>query len=241
MANAPLLIEPNYGNGGMNFLQLLQALQRESSTSGTVPSTCQNQVGDFARLVNWLAAAWMDIQNQRPDWFFMQQPVQFNTVTGQSSYTAAQAGLTSFANYKINAFRQYNPALGYGSEQRLNFMTYESFRDMYQYASMRTTQAMPVVFTVDYSKNFLLGPIPDQVYVVNGLAYAQPTALVNDTDTPTMPPQYHMAIVWRALMYYGQFEAAPEAYSHGQNEYTRLMDRLLADQLPVIGFGEPLA
>ncbi len=120
-------------------------------------------------------------------------------------------------------------------------MTYESFRDLYQYASMRATQAMPVVFTIDYSKNFLLGPIPDQVYVVNGLAYAQPGVLVNDIDTPTMPPQYHMAIVWRALMYYGQFEAAPEAYSHGQNEYSRLMDRLMADQQPVMQFGAPLA
>ncbi len=90
MANVPLLTEAEFTserNGGMNFLQLLQALQRESSTSGAVPSTCQNQVGDFARLVSWLATAWMDIQNERPDWFFTQQPVQFSTLAGQSSYT----------------------------------------------------------------------------------------------------------------------------------------------------------
>lgn len=241
MANVPNLAVPNYGNGPMTFLQLLQQLQVQSSTSGIVPLTCQNQVGDFARLVNWVNQAWLDIQNERPDWFFMEQPVSFSTVAGQQSYTAAQAGLSSFANYKVDSFRQYNPALGFGSEQRLNYMTFRDFRDMYQYAAMRTTQAMPVVFTVDYQKNLLLGPIPDNAYVVNGLAFAQAQPLVNDTDTPTLPPQYQMAIVWRALMYYGQFEAAPEAYSHGQNEYSRLMDRLMADQLPVLQFGEPLA
>jgi hypothetical protein len=100
---------------------------------------------------------------------------------------------------------------------------------------------MPVIFSIDPSKNFLLGPIPNDVYVINGEGFALPTELVNDTDRPTMPAQYHMAIVWRALMYYGQYEAAHEAYSHGQNEYSRLMDKLLNDQMPVITFGIPLA
>ena len=241
MANVPLLNEPNYSSGGMTFLQMVQRLRQESGTSGSSPTTTVNQVGDFKKLVDWVSTAWMDIQNEKPDWFFMRQPVSFNTTAGKSTYTAAEAGITSFGNYKLDSFRQYNVAMGYGSEQRLNFVAYDTFRDLYQYATMRTMTQMPVTFTIDPSKNFVLGPIPNDVYCVNGEGFALPTEFSADSDRPTMPSQYHMAIVWRALMYYGQFESAPEAYSHGANEYRRLMNRLYADQMPTIIFGPALA
>ena len=239
--NVPVIPEPNYGVGGLTFLQMVQRLRQESATSGAAPATTVNQIGDVKRLIDWVSTAWMDIQNQKKDWFFMRQPISFNTVAGQQSYTAQQANIQSFGNYKRDSFRQYSLALGFGSEQRLNFIPYDTFRDMYQYASMRTTSQLPVVFTIDPAKNFLLGPIPNDIYVVNGEGYAMPTEFINDNDRSTMPSQYHMAIVWRALMYYGQYEAASEAFSHGQNEYNRLMNRLLDDQMPEVMFGAPLA
>lgn len=241
MANVPLLNEPNYQSGGLTFLQMVQRLRQESATSGASPVTTLNQIGDVKRLVDWISTAWMDIQNEKPDWFFMRQPISFNTTAGKSSYSSIETNIASFSNYKLDSFRQFRVSLGYGSEQRLNFLPYDTFRDMYQYANMRLTSQMPVVFTVDFSKNFILGPIPDDVYTINGEGYALPTELTKDDDRPTMPSQYHMAIVWRALMYYAQYESAPEAYSHGQNEYNRLMNRLLVDQMPVITFGAPLA
>lgn len=241
MANVPLLNEPNYQSGGMTFLQMVQRLRQESATSGAAPITTLNQIGDIKRLVDWVSTAWMDIQNEKTDWFFMRQSVSFNTTPGKSTYSALETNTTSFGNYKLDSFRQFRVSSGYGSEQRLNFLPYDTFRDMYLYATMRLTSQMPVVFTVDFSKNMILGPIPDDVYTVNGEGYAMPTELVLDTDRPTLPSQYHMAIVWRALMYYGQYEAASEAYAHGQNEYSRLMSRLLVDQMPVITFGAPLA
>lgn len=241
MALVPLLSESNYAAGGLTFLQMAQRLRQESGTSGMSPSTTVNQLGDVKRLVDWISTAWMDIQNEKSDWFFMRQPISFNTISGQGSYTALQAGIASFGNFKIDSFRQYNVSNGFGSEQRLAYLPYDTFRDLYQYGTMRTTQQMPVIFSVDPSKNFLLGPLPDGIYCVNGEGYALPTEMAADTDRPSMPSQFHMAIVWRALMYYGQYEAAPEAYSHGQNEYNRLMSKLYADQAPTITFGPPLA
>lgn len=241
MANVPFLLEPNYSAGGMTFLQMVQRLRQESGTSGAMPTTTINQVGDIKSLCDWIGTSWMDIQNGKPDWFFMRQPVQFNSVAGQQSYTATQASISSFGNFKLDSFRQFSVVQGYGSEQRLNFLPFDQFRDLYQFGTMRAAQQMPVTFTVDQSKNFLLGPAPDSVYTINGEGYAMPTEFTLDADRPTMPPQFHMAIVWRALMYYGQKEAAAEAYSHGQNEYLRLMSRLYADQMPTITFGAPLA
>ena len=241
MANVPLLNEPNYTNGGMTFLQMVQRLAIESGSSGSVPATTIGQTGMSLRLVNWIASAWQDIQNEKQDWFFMRQPVSFNTVAGQQSYTAAQAGIASFANYKLNSFRQYRVSMGYGSEQKIGFLNYDTFRDLYQYATMRTTSQMPVAFTIDPQKNFLLGPIPDDIYTINGEGYALPTLFSTDADTTTMPHQYDMAVVWKALVYYGTYESAAESVMRGTAEYTRLMDKLYVDQSPAISFGPSLA
>lgn len=241
MALVPLLSEPNYSAGGLSFLQIVQRLQRESSTSGAAIATTVGQTGDIKRLVDWASTAWMDIQNDRTDWMFLRQPMSFLTTAGKQSYAQTDIGVVSFGNFKRDSFRQYSTTLGFGSEQRLAFLPYDSFRDLYLYGTQRTATTMPVTFTIDPQKNFLLGPSPDGIYNVNGEVYALPTEMALDADRPAMPAQYHMAIVWRALMYYGQFEAAPEAYSHGQNEYMRLMNRLYGDQLPMMTFGAPLA
>lgn len=232
--NVPVLSEPNYSMGGMSFLDMVKRLRSESGTSGAAPVTTVNQAGDVRALVDWISTAWMDIQNERDDWFFMRQNVQFNTVAGQGSYTAAQAGIGSFGNFKKDSFRQYRQSYGFGSEIGLAHMPWDQFRNLHLFGNMRTIRQMPYDFTVDPAKNFVLGPVPDDVYVVNGEAYALPTEFSQDSDRPTLPSQYHMMIVWRALMYYGQKENAPEAYSHGQNEYGRLMTKLMADQLPTV-------
>ncbi len=240
MANVPLLSEPNYTAGGLSFLQMAQRLRQESGTSGTGPTTVVSQVGDYKFLCDCISTAWMDIQNERPDWFFMRQDVSFNTVAGQQVYTAAQAGITTFGNYKWDSFRQYLVSAGYASEYPLDYLQYDLFRDVHLYSTMRTRTQVPLNFSIDQAKNFVIGPIPDAVYNINGVAYAMPTELTLDTDRPTLPPMYHMMIVWRALMYYGQKEAAPEAYTHGQNEYDRFKRLLMRDQLPPFTTGSAL-
>ena len=50
-----------------------------------------------------------------------------------------------------------------------------------------------------------------------------------------------MAIVYRAMMYYAGYEAAPEVYSRGELEFKRLMNRLEIDQITTPVSGPPLA
>lgn len=241
MANVPLLAEPNYAAGGMSFLQMVQRLRQESSTSGAPPATTLNQVGDYRRLVDWISTAWMDIQNEKKDWFFMRQPIAFNTVASQQVYTAAQCGVASFGNFKFDSFRFYRVSAGYASELDLLYMLYDDFRNVHLFGANRSRIQLPLNFSIDPSKNFVIGPTPDDIYTVNGEGFAQPTELTLDTDRPTLPPQYHMAIVWRALMYYGTFENAPEAYGRGETEYNRLMRRIYSDQTPMITQASALA
>lgn len=236
----PALLEPNY-TGGMSFLQLVQRLHQESRTSGSLPATTEGQSGDAKKLVDWTATAWLDIQNERDDWFFMRQSVQFTTTSGQSSYTAAEAGLASFGNYKRDSFRAYPASVGAAAEMELEYVPWDAFRNTYLFGVQRTISRRPHDFTVDPAKNFVLGPIPDDAYVVNGEAYAMPTPFAHDADLSTMPPQFHLMIVWLALMYYAQSEGAPESYTFGQNQYERMKKALMRDQLPEVQLGGALA
>jgi hypothetical protein len=50
-----------------------------------------------------------------------------------------------------------------------------------------------------------------------------------------------MAIVYRAMMSYGAYEAAAEVYQRGEAEFNRMIRRVLADRLPEISAGSALA
>ena len=68
-----------------------------------------------------------------------------------------------------------------------------------------------------------------------------PGAVAADADTPALPSNFHMLIVFRAMYYYGGYESASEVYQRGEFEFKRLMERLNIDQLPTIVSGPPLA
>lgn len=138
MANVPLLAEPNYAAGGLSFLDMVKRLRQESGTSGASPSTTVNQTGDVKNLVDWISSAWLDIQNERQDWFFMRQAIAFNTTAAKSSYSASEAGITSFGNFKRDSFRQYHVASGFASEMDLPYMPYDLFRNAYLFGAERS-------------------------------------------------------------------------------------------------------
>ena len=233
----------------MNLLQLVQQVKREGGITGAAPTTVQNQVEEINRIASWVNSAWLDIQTLHSEWEWMRTAFSFNTVAQQGSYTPVQAGavlgtaptVSNLGNWKRNSFRKYLLANGVSGEMILPPIPYDTFRDMYLFGNMRTNYAPPAVFTVDPQKNLILGNAPDAIYVVNGEYYCLPTSLISDSDTPTMPSQFHTAIVWKALAHYGMYEAANESVSKGEREYKALLMRLEADQLPKITFGAPLA
>lgn len=232
------------GTSGYTFLQLVQRLRSEAGVSGADPVTCQNQTSEILRLVRWINDAWLDIQNLRTDWFFLTQPFTFNTntITAQQVYSPLQCNTVNFGNWKKDSCRLSSVPSGIGSEIFLPFYDWEKFRNTYLYGSMRLVQTRPLLYSIDPQKNFVLGSTPDTSgYAVNGEYYTVATYLVNDTDIPVMPPQYQMAIVYKALTWYGLYEGASEAVDRGNLEYEKIMGRMQNDQLPTVYYGASLA
>lgn len=230
----------------MNYLQLINRTRVECGVSGaaTPLTSVDNLTGEAARIATWVNSAWVDVQTAKDDWQWMREPVQFNTVTQQQEYTPAQAGVGStFGNWKRDSFRCSSVGQNYADEQLMNYMEYTTFRNLYQYGNMRRTYARPVVVSITpgVTKNLAFGSIPDQPYVITGEYYKKPTEFVAADDEPIIPSRFQLIIVYRAMMYYAGYEAAPEVLQRGTQEFQRLMNRLDIDQLPTIVSGPPLA
>ena len=225
----------------MNLLQLVNQTRVECGVSGPTLASAQNLTGESARILAWVQQAWIDVQTSKEDWLFLRETFEFNTVASQWEYTAANAGLTDFGNWKRDSFRASSVNNLYRDEQLLNYMDWTTYRNLYRYANMRNTLARPVVVSITPNKDLAFGSTPDQIYTINGEYYTQPVSLSADTDIPGIPARFHMIIVYRAMMYYAGYESAPEVLSRGEFEYRRLYSRMEIDQLPTIVSGPPLA
>lgn len=224
----------------MNFLQLVQRLSREAGASGTI-ETLSGLQGESARLRDWVATAWTDIQSMHRDWDWLRDSFSFETVAGQATYSLTEIGIAGkFGMWAEGTFRNYVTTVGNLSEVFMSEMTYDGWRNSYQYGALRYTQSRPMVASILPSKGLGLGPTPAAGYTVTGEYYTVPIELTTDNDTPAMPDHFHIAIVWKALTLYASYEGAVEAYQRGEAEFQRIMKRLAADRLPVASFGGPL-
>lgn len=236
-------------NSAMTFLQLGQRLASEAGAAGVGMSTMQNQVGEYGRMVNWINDAWMDIQRLHQDWDWQRTSATVPTVTGQANYPLSaftdangNLGLVDFGTWELSTGRNYASSSGITSEIFMDYLPYNEWRDMYLYGALRFTQSRPNVFAVNPADHsIMLGPIPITGYVFEIDYFTAPYKLVNDTDVPILPPQWHMAIVYKAMMRYGKYEKDSQLVADNQIEYMKLMREMLADWMPDVTMGATLA
>ncbi len=220
------------------FIQLCQRVRQEAGITGSGPVTVLSQSGEYRRVVDWVAAAWEDIQIAEPDWRWMSGEFSFLTTPGQGTYTATQAGIASrFDSWRLNSIRM---GLTPPNDQiKLAQISFDEYRAVYQTGPQPLGRPVAVSETMDMK--LALGNTPDAAYTVVGEYKKAPQTLALDADVPEMPSQFHTAIVYRALMMYGRYENAAEVFQDAQSNYSRIMTLLRQHQLPMFGEAEPLA
>lgn len=230
----------------MNFLQLSQELRIACRVSGSGPSAVTGQNSEYTRLIKFVNRAWMAIQRKHTDWNFLRASCSTTTLEGTSTYTAAgNFGLTDFGHWALDyangdTFRCYLTATGLSDEQRLGVMQYDDWRNEYLYGSSRTSYQRPTVVAAAPDRSLAVGPIPAAGYTIAGDYYKAPSELSSGTDTPSLPAHYHWAIIYRAMMFYGVSENAPEVYDEGRAEFAAMIREIEATELRPITLGPPL-
>lgn len=224
----------------MNFLQLAQRLSVECGVAGAGPSAVTGQVGMYAKLVNWINDAYVEIQGMHDHWGWMRKPFAFNTTAGVGDYLPAAAGLTDLRYWHNDTFRCLRPSIGVQDEQWLVEWEYQVFRNTYRFNVQ--VNGRPVVFAIKPNgKAVMLGQVPDDVYQISGEYQCVPTPMVVAADTPPLPEHLHLIIVYKAMQFYALYEAAAEVLTRANAEFSRLMNQLEREQLPQVYLGNPLA
>lgn len=227
----------------MTFLQLVNRLRGECGVGNSDLAALTGLSGQNLKCKDWIADAYVELQNKRPDWEWMRTAFSFTTTEDQQLYTLANVGISAtFASYKPDSFRIYRTADGYSTEQYLQHnQNYDEWRDVWQFGANRTNTGQPTEFVITPNKSIGLSPIPDDTgYTVLGEYYTTAVELSVAADEPAFPDRFHMILVYDAMMRYGVYEAAAEVYQRGEAKYRELMNQLELDQLPAIEFPEPL-
>lgn len=215
----------------MTFLELCQDLVRKAGISGSLVSV-DGQSGEALRVVNWIAEAYQIVQSQHSDWTFLRTDVAFGTIAG-NTYMAAAAGVTEFGEWHFaGGWRCYQTALGFADEQQLRYMQYDEFRNRYMYGANRDTTGRPLVVTERPDQSLVLWPTPDAAYTIVGEQHRAPHNFVANADVPLFAAKYHRVIVYRALMFYAEYEGDATTFAAAQSECARLIGMMEGQYLP---------
>ena len=220
----------------MNYLQLTQALKRETGLSGGGPASVVTATGDDARLFNWINWAWRDIQLMHESWLWRRGAAlgQYATMEAASSLIAPGFGLSDFADWKPES-TEYKPSAwrvtdGQQAEMPLKFLTWDEFRSRFV-AGVHSAGGLQF-WSINPSGQMWVGPTPDSAHMIRADYIKDVQDLTADTDIPQMPTRFHNLIVWRALIEYGGYDAASEVFQRADRNYAMGMPALLQAQLP---------
>ena len=84
-------------------------------------------------------------------------------------------------------------------------------------------------------------PIPQDGLTAVMEFHRSPQVLSGNTDVPRMPERFHMAIVWRAVMFWCAHDENPALWQSANQNYRELVNKMTITELPKLGMTEPLA
>lgn len=217
-----------------NYLDLLQRFSVDVGATDDPPATAQDPEGQVQEFCNLLNQAWIEIQCIHPDWKFNRSSASFTTIVDQTSYTPTQAGIARgvLNGWKEDSFRSYLTT-SIASEMHMTPLDYDEWRDTYLIGSMRTARVQPIVFAVGPTLSLHI-PCPLAGYTIIGDYYSAPLGFDADADIPSIPAEFIMLIVYKAMINYGTSESAPDLIAKGQFGYGPLMARLESSRLPQV-------
>lgn len=235
----------------MTFLELVQALRRETAYASSGPTTVVSQSGMHERAVEWIKDNYTQLQNEH-NWRWLRKEFTLTTSSSDDSYAytdctdVATASAISrfkkwFVNDPYNPPRCYLQSDGVGAEYWLTYIDWESFRTIYQIGTQ--SDSAPSHITIDPADNIVLGPTPDDTYIITGEYHrsAQILDVTDGTDSPEMPSDYHMLVVYMAMEDAGLFDVADEIISRARIKRNRIKRQLMSSELPMMRKAGPMA
>jgi len=181
----------------MNYLQLTNDYLIETGAGDTIGSVV-GQSDEYLQATKWIADAWVEIQRNR-NWNFRWAEDSFSTVIGQYQYTLTDTLRVSGDDPLKGSFYYRLPD---GRYSRLCLTTYQHSRAVRNAGNV--AQGVPNSIAFSPAGDMYLHPTPDAVSSIKYEYHVAPVVLVDDLDFPSMSPEFHKAIVWKAVEQYAR-------------------------------------
>lgn len=236
------------------FLQICQATARECGVAqgGTYPTSVTSQTGVLNKIVYWVRDAWIEIQGRPVEWRWMRVGFTLTTSAGDDTYTYGDAtdeitasAITRFRRWRVDDIddraKCYLQSGGQAGEYWLNYLPWNDFKHIYKIGAQATVQGQPQHITISPRNQIVLGPIPNDIYVISGDYERGAQILSANDDEPEMPSDFHNLLMYEAMIRYGYDQSSPELVNRGANFSNILLRQLEADQGERMTLGPPLA
>lgn len=221
----------------MNYLELVQRTRREAGIAGSGPTTTVALAGEMLRLAEWVREAYLEIQNSQPYWNWLHKTVSIDLAPGGQVFHPVNGWSIYPIRYELDSFHLFDPTIGVKDTSFLQFDDYPVARRTY----IGPQVARPTKFTVLPTREVKMNAILDKAYNLTLDYYGTAEELTLNTDVPSLPEQYHLAIVWKALTYYADYEEVPLLRTTATLKFTQIYDQMLRTETPEMTVGAPLA
>ena len=221
----------------MNFLEIAKRVRQECGISGDGPANVAGQTGIYAKIVAWVQSAHEEIQRKSQQWGFDWTEHTQVLTAGVESYDPANDWGLSVKYFDRDGLYVYRNTDGPGAKVWVPLIDWATFRQSRQ----PNVTGLPQYVCRAPNDRLYFFPIPDDGLTAVMEFYRTPQELVSNVDKPRMPARFHMAIVWRAVMFWAAHDEAAAQYQAAEKNYRLLLNELGISELPDFAEPEPLA
>lgn len=194
------------------------------------------QTGALRRITQYVADAWLEIQTARRDWTFRWAEFSKTLTAGSQVYNLQTAIAGGQILLSTNQFT-IEKASDNTTRHRLTLLDYSYFENLYGAQVIQAGNPLYMAIQPD-GQNVKFDVTLDADYILKGKYLTAPQTLAANTDTPTgLPDAYHLAIFYRALMKWAEFEEAQQIYITARNSDMEWQARMANDLCPKVLFG----
>jgi len=212
------------------FIELAQTARLISGVQGIGPTSVTNTQGIEAVIVQFVKDAYIDIQNLREDFKWMEKSESFSTAIGIDTYTYLDIFSTATPNIKKYQYESLVLTDSNGNKRYLTYVDRDTLEAQYLNSIDR---GVPSVFTEDPSSgSLILKPIPDDIYTVTLRYQSGPEILSTSGQIPSMPLAFHHLILYKTVEKLSVYLGSPQIYRAYAVDAAKMMAQLMRSELP---------
>jgi hypothetical protein len=231
----------------VNFLQLVQFAHRQIGVGGefvgTTPLDVTVPFGPLAELSASINDAYKDIQAEQSLWRFRTLQGTLTVTNGVRTLSKAVIRSTLSLYERMLPFvtgggryiRSYDSVIGSAQSSYCFFVNYQNWRGFRDFGSIPSGQ--PQSHTIRPDETLELYPISDtqnsnaSQYVLAFDYLRTCDVLISNGSVPIFPSEWHEAIAWRGVQYWGRSRKDSGIYSSAKVEFERCMNALRRTEL----------